>query len=288
MKIALIGTGLMGFPMAERLLDTGHQLIVFNRTRDKALPLAGSGAEIAKEPLAAISQAELTLLMLSDAAAIRETLEPHGRLPDLTDACLIQMGTIAPRESVALWEDIRRAGGRYLEAPVLGSRPQARDGKLLIMVGAAEDEFRRCYDVLDQLGSEPVRVGRVGQAAALKLAYNQLIAAELAGFATAVAMARHHRIDSEKLMALLRRSAIYAPTFEAKLPRFLEADFSRPNFPARHLLKDLELARGVAEESGLATPALSGLCDLLERAVAEGRGDDDYSVIAALIDPERS
>jgi 3-hydroxyisobutyrate dehydrogenase-like beta-hydroxyacid dehydrogenase len=288
MKIALIGTGLMGFPMAERLLDTGHQLIVFNRTRDKALPLARQGAEIAAEPLAAITQAELTLLMLSDAAAIRETLEPHGRLPDLTGACLIQMGTIAPRESVALWEDIRRAGGCYLEAPVLGSRPQARDGKLLIMVGAAEDEFRRWYDVLDQLGSEPVRVGRVGQAAALKLAYNQLIAAELAGFATTVAMARHHRIDSEQLMALLRRSAIYAPTFDAKLPRFLAADFSRPNFPARHLLKDLVLARRVAEESGLATPALSGLCDLLEAAVAAGRGDDDYSVIAALIDPERS
>lgn len=273
--------------MAERLLQTRHELIVYNRTRDKAAPLAGLGAEVAEDPLDAIARAEVTLLMLTDSTAIRETLEPHGRLPELTGSSLIQMGTIAPRESIALWEDIRRVGGRYLEAPVLGSRPQAQDGKLLIMVGAEPEEFQQWRELLGHLGEEPMLVGRVGQAAALKLAFNQLIAAELTGFATALAITRHHGVETADFMQLLRRSALHAPTFEAKLPRIESGDFERPNFPARHLLKDLHLARDLADDFGLATGPLAGLCDLLETAQAQGRGDEDYSLIAALVDPSR-
>lgn len=285
MKIALIGTGLMGFPMAERLIETGHLLTAFNRTRDKALPLAALGAELAENPQVAISRSDLTILMLTDAAAIRETLEPHGRFPDLGGATLCQMGTIAPRESIALLEDIRRAGGEYLEAPVLGSRPQARAGKLLVMVGAEETQYRRWRGVFDDLSADPLLVGKVGQAAALKLAFNQLIAAELTGFATALGLIRHHQVDVEDFMSLLRKSALYAPTFDAKLPRFTSGDFAEPNFPARLLLKDLELARVVASEAGLHTSSLEGLCKLVGDALEQGRGDSDYSVIAAVVDP---
>lgn len=285
MKIALIGTGLMGFPMTERLLETHHDLTVFNRTREKALPLIQSGAKLADSPHQAIREADLALLMLTDAAAIRETLEPHGRFPDLTDCTLCQMGTIAPRESIALLEDIHRAGGEYLEAPVLGSRPQAREGKLIVMVGAEEPQFQQWHGVFAHLGHEPRLVGAVGQAAALKLAFNQLIAAELTGFATALGLVRHHHVEVDSFMALLRQSALHAPTFDAKLPRFQSGDFTRPNFPARLLLKDLELARGVAAEAGLHTGSLTGLCGLVRDALDQGRGDDDYSVIAAIIDP---
>lgn len=288
MKIAIIGTGLMGFPMAERLLETGHELIVFNRTGQKAVPLTQQGAELADSPLEALADSDLAIVMLTDAAAIRETLEPHGRFPDLTGCCLCQMGTIAPRESIALLEDIRRAGGEYLEAPVLGSRPQAREGKLIVMVGAESEQFRRWQPVLGCLAQEPRLVGRVGQAAALKLAFNQLIAAELTGFATALGLIRHHQIDTEDFMTLLRQSALWAPTFDAKLPRFQSGDFDRPNFPARLLLKDLELTRDVAEEIGLHSSTLTGLCRLLEDTLAQGRGDSDYSVLASVVDPDSS
>ena len=287
MKIAILGTGLMGFPMAERLLETGHELIVFNRTRDKALPLIQKGAALADSPHQAIRETDLALLLLTDAAAIRETLEPQGRLPDLTGCSLCQMGTIAPRESIALMEDIRRAGGEYLEAPVLGSRPQAREGRLIVMVGAEDAQFQRWRQVLGDLSQDPRRVGRVGQAAALKLAFNQLIAAELTGFATALGLVRHHQVEVEDFMTLLRQSALYAPTFDAKLPRLESGDFEQPNFPARLLLKDLELAKGVAEEAGLHTSSLAGLCQLVRDALDQGRGDNDYSVIAAVVDPHR-
>lgn len=285
MKIAVIGTGLMGFPMAERLLEARHELIVFNRTRDRALPLAQQGAAVAESPHEAIRESDLSILMLTDASAIRETLEPHGRFPDLTDCSLCQMGTIAPRESIALLEDIRRAGGDYLEAPVLGSRPQAREGKLILMVGAEPTQFRRWQPVFGSLSSAPHLVGRVGQAAALKLAFNQLIAAELTGFATALGLIRHHQVEVADFMTLLRQSALYAPTFDAKLPRFESGDFEQPNFPARLLLKDLELAKDVADDLGLQTSALEGLCRLVRDALDQGRGNSDYSVIAAVVDP---
>ena len=152
MKVALIGTGLMGCPMAERLLETGHDLLIYNRTRDKTRQLEDQGAIVTATPHEAIADAELTLLMLSDAAAIRETLEPHGRFPDLEGRTLCQMGTIAPRESIALLEDIRRVGGEYFEAPVLGSRPQARTGRLIVMVGATETQYNRWLDLLEIIG----------------------------------------------------------------------------------------------------------------------------------------
>lgn len=285
MKIALIGTGLMGEPMAERLLDSGHGLTVYNRTQSKTLPLEKLGATVAATPHDAISSVELTLLMLADAAAIRETLEPHGRFPDLEGRTLCQMGTIAPRESIALLEDIRRARGEYLEAPVLGSRPQARSGTLIVMVGATEPQFRRWRDVFECIGEEPQLIGKVGQAAALKLAFNQLIASQLVGFATALALVRHHEIDAEVLMTQLRQSALYAPTFDAKLARLQSRDFEDPNFPVRLLLKDLNLARGLAAEVGLHTGALEGLCNLVEAAMEQGKGDNDYSAVGAVIDP---
>jgi len=198
------------------------------------------------------------------------------------------MGTIAPRESIALLEDTQRTGGEYLEAPVLGSRPQARTGKLIVMVGGEENQFLRWREVLCALSETPQRVGRVGQAAAMKLAFNQLIAAELTGFSTALGLIRHHQIEVGDFMTLLRQSALYAPTFDAKLPRFEAGDFTEPNFPARLLLKDLRLAKMVADEVGLHTSALEGLCRLLNDAVDQGRGDDDYSVVSSMVDPSRS
>lgn len=286
MDIALIGTGLMGGPMAERLLAAGHDLTVYNRTRDKALALREQGATVAATAQQAVTSADGTILMLTDAAAIRETLYPHGRPPELAGRTLIQMGTIAPRESKALQEDVQRAGGRYLEAPVLGSRPQAREGRLLVMVGATPQLFERWLDLLRCFGSDPLLIGPVGRAAALKLALNQLIAAQLTSFATALALVRHHEVDVQRFMTLLRQSAIYAPTFDSKLPRMLERSFGDPNFPLRLLKKDLDLVRAVAEDEGLDTALLDGLSRVVAHGLERGLGDSDYSAVYEAVDPD--
>lgn len=282
MRIAWIGTGLMGRPMAERLLAAGHEVTVYNRTREKAEALAASGASVADSAPEAIARGEAVFLMLKDAAAIRGLLF-DGSLEGKT---VVQMSTIGPSESTALEEEVRRRGGDYLEAPVLGSTPQARDGKLLVMVGGTPEQFGNWLEVLRALGPEPIRVGPVGQASALKLAVNQLIGALSATFSLSLGMVRRQGIDVELFMKILRQSTFYAPTYDRKLPSMLARDFSDPNFPAALMLKDLDLIHGNAAELGLNTTVLDAVRDVMRKTVEKGLGGADYSALYEVIDPE--
>lgn len=281
MRIAWIGTGLMGRPMAERLLAAGHEVTVYNRTRAKAEALAASGASVAGRAEEAIARGEAVFLMLKDAAAINDLLF-DGNLDRKT---VVQMSTIAPRESTALAEEVRRRGGDYLEAPVLGSTPQAREGKLLVMVGGTPEQLGRWGEVLRALGPEPILVGPVGQAAALKLALNQLIGALSATFSLSLGMVRRQGLDVELFMDILRKSTFYAPTFDRKLPGMLARDFSDPNFPAALMLKDLDLIHGNAADLGLDTTVLDGVREVFRKTVQKGLGGADYSALYEVIDP---
>ncbi|MFP5286629.1 MAG: NAD(P)-dependent oxidoreductase, partial [Thermoanaerobaculia bacterium] len=271
-----------GRPMAERLLAAGHELTVYNRTREKAEALAASGASVAGSAREAIAAGEAVFLMLKDAAAIRD-LQLEGELDGRT---IVQMATIGPAESLALAREVQRRGGDYLEAPVLGSTPQAREGKLLVMVGGTPEQFGRWSEVLRVFGPEPVLVGSVGQAAALKLALNQLIGTLSATFALSLGMVRRQGIDVELFMDLLRKGTFYAPTFDRKLPGLLARDFSDPNFPAALMLKDLGLIQDHAAGLGLDTTVLESVRDVVRRTVEKGLGGADYSALYEVIDPE--
>lgn len=141
MNVALIGTGLMGRPMAERLLAAGYHLSVFNRTRERAEPLESLGAQIAGTAAEAIDSAHCVVLMLADAKAIQEMILESNPRPELSSRTVIQMGTISPHESIDFYREVRQQDGDYLEAPVLGSIPEATTGNLLVMVGGSELQF---------------------------------------------------------------------------------------------------------------------------------------------------
>lgn len=288
MQVSLIGTGLMGEPMAERLLGAGHRLTVFNRTREKALPLAEKGATVAGSAREAVAASAVTVLMLRDAGVIRDLLFDGGSLPDLSGKTIVQMSTIAPGESVALAEAVRQAGGEYLEAPVLGSTPQAREGKLLVLVGGSQESFDRWVDLLRAFGPEPVRIGEVGRAAALKLALNQLIPSLAATFSLSLGMVRRHGIDVEVFMSILRQSTFYAQSFDRKLPQMLARDFANTNFPAELMLKDLDLIRAEATALGLGTHGLDGVREIVRQTVEGGHGREDYSALYEVVDPPTS
>ena len=129
MRIGLIGTGLMGAPMVERAIGSGHSLIVYNRTPEKVENLRSLGAEVAISPAKAIAESDCSILMLSDARAIEETLLSPESLPVLAGHTIIQMGTISPSQSRSFKDAVNSAKGDYLEAPVLGSIPEASSGK---------------------------------------------------------------------------------------------------------------------------------------------------------------
>lgn len=280
MNIALLGTGLMGQPLGARLLAAGHNLWAWNRTPGRAAGLVELGAGLARDPVEALRHAEAVVLMLADAAAIETSLLTAAARTELRDRLVVQMGTIAPAESRAIGAVVEEAGGAYLEAPVLGSIPEARDGTLLVMAGGTTAALERAAPLLRCFGANPIHVGPVGQAAALKLALNQLIGALTSGFALSLGLVQREGVPVETFMTVLRQSALYAPTFDKKLERMLTDDYANPNFPVKHLLKDLRLFAAAARAQGL-DPALAELVvGVLERAQAEGLGDQDYSALS--------
>ena len=285
MKFALIGTGLMGRPMAERLLAAGYHLSVFNRTRDRAKPLESLGAQIAGTAAEAIESANCVVLMVSDAEAIQQVILDSRPRPELSSRTMIQMGTISPSESIHLHKEVRAQGGDYLEAPVLGSIPEATAGNLLVMVGGSKLQFDRWSELLKCFGPSPLLIGEVGKASALKLAMNQLIASLTAGFALSLGLIKKYEIEVDLFMKILRQSALYAPTFDKKLEHMLNRDYSNPNFPGKHLYKDVALFQRAAQTVNLETIGIEAIRRLLEITLERGYADGDYSALFETINP---
>jgi 3-hydroxyisobutyrate dehydrogenase len=285
MKVALIGTGLMGRPKAKRLLTAGYHLSVFNRTRNRAKPLESLGAQIAGTAAEAIEPAQCVVLMLSDAEAIQEVILDSRPRPELSSRTVVQMGTISPHESIDFCKKVRQRDGEYLEAPVLGSIPEATAGNLLVMVGGSELLFDRWSELLKCFGPSPLLIGEVGKASAVKLAMNQLIASLTAGFALSLGLIKKYEVQVDLFMKILRQSALYAPTFDKKLERMLNRDYSNPNFPGKHLNKDVALFHRAAQTVNLETIGIDAIRRLLEITQEKGYADGDYSALFETINP---
>ena len=281
MEISLLGTGLLGAAIGERLLQSGHRLTVWNRHRERCASLQHLGATVAATPAEAVAAAELVITVLSDGPTTREVLlEQAGAA--LAGRLVLQVATIAPKESQALAAALAERGAELLEVPVLGSRPEALAGTLQLMVGGDAAALERARPVLAALGSEPRLLGPVGAALTTKLALNQLIASLTHSFSLSLHLVQRAGVDVEAFMAILRASALHAPTFDKKLAKELADDYANPNFPTAHLRKDLLLFLQAARGLGLETEGLDGLATLLERATAAGLDELDYSALHRL------
>jgi 3-hydroxyisobutyrate dehydrogenase len=285
MEVGFIGTGLMGLPMAQRVLEANLPLVVYNRTPEKLAPLQEQGTAIAPSPDIVIRASSCIVLMLTDAAAIRQVLFSDACRAQLAGKTVIQMGTIAPAESREIEQDLLQLGCEYLEAPVLGSIPEAKTGKLIVMVGGTPAQFEEWLYVLRCFGETPQLVGPVGTASAMKLALNQLIGGLTATFATSLAFVQQQGADVAPFMEILRQSALYAPTFDKKLQRLLDRHYDQPNFPTKHLDKDTRLFLQSASELGINPAIPAAVAEILQAALAQGLADSDYSALFAAISP---
>ncbi len=274
--IAWLGTGLMGSPMARRLLRHGYVVRVWNRTRAKAQALETAGAEVFDSPEQAVSAADWVFTTLSDFNAtetVLKQIDPKARI-------IVQMATIAPDQSRVLDQQVVQGGGVYLEAPVLGSIPEAENGRLIIMAGGSKSSFGQALETLQVLSEQPRWIGTVGEAAALKLALNQLIASLTVAFSTSLAYVEHHGVEVATFVEILRNSALYAPTFDKKLPRMQSHDYHNPNFPTEHLVKDIDLF--LQSRDGIASAPLELILSLYEHALAAHRFED-YSCVFEVV-----
>jgi 3-hydroxyisobutyrate dehydrogenase len=283
MRVAILGTGILGRAVAERLHASGLPVTVYNRTRSKTEPLAQLGIAIADSCEDAVTGSDAIILLLADAPAIQSMLLSHG--PKFAGRTVIQMGTIAPAESRSFEQAIEERGGEYCEAPVLGSVNEAKNGELLVLFAGTNNQLDRLGEVFRPLTRSPVYVGPVGKAAAFKLALNQLIAAETAAFSLSLGLIQREDVNVDLFMQVLRNSALFAPTYDKKLPRLLERDYRNPNFSTRHLLKDVRLILDEAKAYGLSTGPLKAVVPLLSETIDKGLGDMDYSALYEVINP---
>lgn len=293
MNIGIIGIGLMGQAFVARYQSQGYTVRIYNRTRDNIKHLSDSGILICSTVDELIRFSSTVILMVSDADAIHSLLPIHkqkseqkDQLQTLQGKTILQMATISPNQSREIGAAVNACGGYYLEAPVLGSLPEAKTGTLIIMAGGAKDVFDSTLPTLEVLGSAPRYIGKTGTAAALKLSMNQLIASLTAGFSLSLGYALKNGVDTDLFMDTVRDSALYAKTYDKKLQKYLARDFGAANFSTRLLLKDIRLFIEDAQATGLNTDALKGIEKITDRTVENGMALMDYSSIYAVICPE--
>lgn len=276
-QVTIFGMGLMGQPMAIKLHQANIPLIAYNRTAEKLKPLQAQNISVTTNVQDAIAFGNCLILMLTDIQAIEEVILESNA--DLRGKTIIQMGTISPDESKKLLSQIEIRGGEYLEAPVLGSIPEAKNGNLLVMVGAKKNQFDTWQYLLKNYSPQPIFVGEIGTAAALKLALNQMIAGLTSTFALSLDFIQQQGVEVSTFMDILRNSALYAPTFDKKLSRMCDRNYDNPNFPTKHLLKDINLFLTSAESLGINIQSLEGIKGIVSQAVNQGYGDSDYSAM---------
>lgn len=287
MKVGLIGIGLMGKPLAKKLLESGYSLNVYNRTQYKAKKIEELGANLYDSPNKIVKDSDILILMLSDYDAIYEVLITSN-IGGFEGKTIIQMSTIAPEESKEIAQRILNLKGNYFEAPVLGSIPQIENGELIVLVGGSEKQNNEHQKLFSSFSNKILHIGEIGKASAMKLALNQLIISETVAFSMSLGYLKENGLDVETFMGILRGSALYAPTFDKKLQKMLERNFENPNFPVKHLLKDLDLMLGEFTDSGINTNSLRGIRKILLDTIQQGYADHDYSALYNGVHPKRS
>ena len=278
-SFALLGSGLLGEAIGRRLLDQGVELKVWNRTPKRCQTLIQAGAQAVPELSSLAEGCTSVITVLRDGPVTQAVVEELG---DLRGCCLMPMGTMGVTEIRSLAEQIQHQNGHCLEAPVLGSKPQALKGELLVMAGGEPVLFDRQRPLLEHLSQEPMLVGPIGSGAATKLALNQLIASLTHAFSLSLRLVQQAGVPVETFMAILRPSALYAPTFDKKLQRMLNGHYDDPNFSTALLRKDLRLFLEEATAAGLQVGGLQGLDNLLEQSSGSQLDHLDYCALHEL------
>jgi 3-hydroxyisobutyrate dehydrogenase len=231
------------------------------------------------------AEADVLITVLADDHAVEDVcLTPEGTVlamkPQTTH---LEMSTGSAAVALRVSRAVHARGGRFLDAPVLGSGPQAQAGTLVIMAGGTEEAIEDTRDVLETLGKTIVHTGEVGSASNMKLVANQFIVSMMMGFAQGMTFARKAGLTPEMVMKVLDASALRSPFFEGKLKRLTSRDY-KPNFALKWMLKDIDLMLAAGGELGVALPTIAAAREVYVSAMAQGLGKLDYSAIMDLVD----
>jgi 3-hydroxyisobutyrate dehydrogenase len=281
-RVAFVGLGIMGAPMARNLREAGFELSVYTRTREKAERFAAEhGARAAATPAEAAEGADAFITMVPDAPEVEEVLDAAvATLPE--GALVVDMSTTSPTASRAIAE--RVAPRDFVEAPVSGSQPKAEDGTLTIFGGGEQAAFERARPLFDAMGELIVHVGPLGHGQLAKLLTNSMGAVHAAVLAEAIRTAKAAGLDEDAFLTVAAGSAGASGVLNLKGRPMFEERWEPALFKLEHMLKDvrhtLEEARALGIE--LRLPALAE--GFYARADEEGHGEDDFSAVYTAFD----
>lgn len=277
--VGLVGTGLFGTALVERLLANGYPVRVYNRTRHKAEPLLAMGAKWSDNPLKECQRVIFSVYTTEQVAQVLDQMDA-GNLPG---QILIDTSTSDPQLTTSLGIRLSRRGLEYLEAPFSGSSEQTRQHESTALVAGSQSAFDACSDLWDCLAAKTFYVGPWGNAAKMKLVTNLVLGLNRAVLAEGLVFANAVGVSKEQALTVLLNSAAYSRTMNAKGPKMVRGEFTPEARLTQHI-KDVHLILAEAERGGVSLPLSAVHLELLKRAESAGLGELDNSAIIQIIE----
>lgn len=281
MRVAFLGLGIMGRPMAANLVKAGHEVTVWNRT-----PKDVEGAVTAPTPAEAVKGKEAVWICVSDTAAVQSVLfGQNGAVHGLSSGTVVvDSSTISPSASLNVMEGLQEHGCEFLDAPVTGSKVAAEGGSLIFMIGGNPNTIGRVEPLLRAMGKQVIHMGDNGKGLSAKLAQNMNIVFIYEGLCESLTLAKKLGVAPEKMFQLIEASMIRSGVAEYKKPFILNQDWTA-NFPLKLMHKDIHLMLDAAKENDVKLPGLAKIDEVIyEEAVKNGYDDLDYAATLVLVE----
>ena len=277
--VGVIGLGLLGTALCERLLGAGYPVFVTNRTQEKAVPLITRGAQWSDNPLLECDRVLISLYTTDVVEQVLQQLEPGLRPGQI----LIDTTTGDPQQTIPLATRLAEQGIQYLETPIAASSEQTRQGEALAIVGGPQEAYVACRDLFDCIAAKTHHVGAWGAAAKVKLVNNLILGLNRVALAEGLLFSEAIGIPMEKAMAVLKEGNAYSVVMDVKGQKMIDRDFSVQAKLSQHS-KDVRLMIEEAARNGMNLPMSNLHLQLLDRAEAAGLGELDNSVIIQAIE----
>jgi 3-hydroxyisobutyrate dehydrogenase len=279
-SVAVLGTGIMGAPIARNIARAGISTTAWNRSPEKAAPLAADGVEIADTPAEAAAASDVTLTMLADADAVRAVMGADGgslaAMPE--GAIWVQASTVGIDATEEFARLAIEYGVAFIDAPVLGTRQPAEAGELIVLAAGDQDAFARCRPIFEAIGNRTVWLGDAGASSRMKLVLNNWVLALTAGLAESIALARSLGLDPQTFLEIIEGGPT-GPAYAQIKGKMMLAESFEPSFPLVHADKDAHLVLDAAEREGLELPLTEALARLFDRAAELGAGEEDMAAV---------
>jgi len=279
-KVGFIGLGIMGQPMAANILKAGYELMVYNRTQEKAQALADAGALVASTPAELTNWADVIILMLTGPEAIDATLYGENGIlsANPSSKTIINMSTVSPSYTRNLKKCLEPSETVFVDAPVGGSKIPAIEGSLIILAGGPQESVINLEPLFLSMGKKVIFCGEAGQGSAMKMTLNLLLAVMIEGLCESLNLAKQLDLDTDLVLDSILASHLGCGLFNLKSDMLKQNKYP-VQFPLKHMAKDLRFVLQTADESGAAVPAGHAVFQLYRQGVGLGNGDLDFAAV---------